>query len=209
MFLTQLTLNLSSRSVMNDINDSYKLHQQVMKGFPKPLPEGERVLFRLEITQNPVNAVMLVQSHFQPNWRVLTEMGYLEKPVEIKSFLPKFQNDQVFQFRLAANPTKRLGSKNEKAGGRIGLFKETDQIAWINRKAVMHGFQIIKVQAAKIIQTDGWKVEDKKTHRIRQFGVIFDGYLRVIDSNLFQTALENGIGSGKGMGFGLLSLMRA
>jgi CRISPR system Cascade subunit CasE len=39
--------------------------------------------------------------------------------------------------------------------------------------------------------------------------VQFDGILRVSDPDKLHAAIENGIGSGKGFGFGLLSLAPA
>jgi len=42
---------------------------------------------------------------------------------------------------------------------------------------------------------------------IRIFSVLYDGILTVTEPNNFRDALQNGIGHGKAMGLGLLSLV--
>ena len=207
MFLTQLILNPGSRSVLEDINDSYKLHQRVMRGFPTPLPKGERVLYRLDYQNNPIRLVMLVQSHSPSNWVDLERTGYLMQPAHSKSFAPSFYNGQLLRFRLVANPTKRIHDrKDQENGRRVGLLGEEDQLKWLVRKGEANGFSVLLAQANKIGQMAGWKSEKEERHNIRQQGVRFDGRLQVTEAEVFIKALENGIGAGKGFGFGLLSL---
>lgn len=211
MILTQLILNPNSRSVLSDIHDSYKLHQRVMSGFPTPLPEGERVLYRLDYQNNPVQLIVLVQSQSPSTWDDLERIGYLVQPAASKTFFPSFLTGQLLQFRLVANPTKRLGKRSEKSGHRVGLMRENDQKEWLKNKGLANGFQIVKVTVSKHDHPDGRKYDPKpgKWIRIRQHGVRFDGILTVTDKERFLNALSNGIGSGKAMGFGLLSLARA
>jgi hypothetical protein len=48
----------------------------------------------------------------------------------------------------------------------------------------------------------------RKQHDLNLIAVRFDGQLQVTDPVTFSDTLERGIGSGKGLGFGLLSLAR-
>jgi len=208
MYLSQLFLDPRSRNVIKDLNDPYQLHRTVMSGYPQVLPAGERVLFRLEISNHPPRIELLVESHTLPDWEHLAATGYILAPAAIKTFLPEFQANQVFNFRLVANPTKRLHGNEEEVGPRVGLFREEDQFAWLARKGGEHGFQVLEARAAHFYQPDGWKEEKGKTHRIRQFAVRFDGRLRVTEPEAFASAVAGGIGSGKSLGFGLLSLAR-
>lgn len=210
MLLTQLILNPGSRSVLSDINDSYKLHQRVMMGFPTPVPKGERVLYRLDYQNNPLRISMLVQSHFPSNWDGLERSGYLLQPASSKSFFPTFSIGQFLRFRLAANPTKRLGKLSDHCGKRVGLMRENDQTEWLKKKGLENGFQIVDVAVTKLDQPNGKKYDQnlEKWIRICCQGIRFDGILRVTDSRLFGLAVSNGIGSAKGFGFGLLSLAR-
>ncbi len=48
----------------------------------------------------------------------------------------------------------------------------------------------------------------KEQDKMRPFAVRFEGVLKIINKELFTKTIENGIGSAKGFGFGLLSLAR-
>ena len=209
MYLSQLWLNDRAQRVIHDLNDPYQMHRTVMSGFPPKLPAGERVLFRLEIENRPPKAMLLVQSHTPPDWNRLAGEGYLLRPAAVKTFAPVFSAGEVFNFRLFANPTKRLHGDGEKDGPRVGLFREEDQLTWLERKAGENGFKTLAVQTTHIIQPDAWKEDKQGKHRIRQQAVCFDGQLQVTNPDAFSQAFAMGIGSGKGMGFGLLSLARA
>ena len=206
MYLSQLILDPRARVVLEDLADPYQLHRTVMSGFSQELPTNERVLYRLDMQRSEPQLSILVQSHTLPNWDVLSQRGYLLRPAAIKALTLQPTAGQVFWFRLAANPTKRLRAEGKNDGARIGLVREEDQLTWLNRKGEQHGFQVLATQTTKIVQADGWKFEKGQNHRIRQHAVRFDGRLQVTDVETFTRALENGIGSGKGFGFGLLSL---
>ena len=206
MYLSQLILDPRARVVLEDLADPYQLHRTVMSGFSRELPASERVLYRLDMQRSEPHLSILVQSHTLPNWDVLSQRGYLLRPAAIKTLALQPTAGQVFWFRLAANPTKRLRAEGKNDGARIGLVREEDQLTWLNRKGEQHGFQVLATQTTKIVQADGWKFEKGQNHRIRQHAVRFDGRLQVTEAEAFTRALENGIGSGKGLGFGLLSL---
>lgn len=209
MYLSQLVFDPWAYPVADALSDPYQMHQKVMSGFPRPLPPGERVLFRLELKRTPPQAVVLVQSRTAPDWSRLAQEGDLLRPAEVKTFDPRFASGQVFLFRLVANPTKRLRGDGQKDGPRVGLFREEDQLAWFARKAALNGFRPLSVQTEKVVQPDGWKNENGKTYCIRHLAVRFSGQLEVTDPRAFARAFAEGIGSGKGLGFGLLSLVRA
>lgn len=206
MYLSQLILDPRARVVLENLADPYQLHRTVMSGFSQELPTNERVLYRLDMQRSEPQLSILVQSHTLPNWDILSQRGYLLRPAVIKTLTFQPTAGQVFWFRLAANPTKRLRAEGKNDGARIGLVREEDQLTWLNRKGEQHGFQVLATQTTKIVQADGWKFEKGQNHRIRQHAVRFDGRLQVTDVETFTRALENGIGSGKGFGFGLLSL---
>ncbi|MFQ5614487.1 MAG: type I-E CRISPR-associated protein Cas6/Cse3/CasE, partial [Anaerolineae bacterium] len=110
-----------------------------------------------------------------------------------------------------ANPTKRLfrddPERKLKKGQRLGLFKEEEQQAWLQRKGQQGGGFI--VLGATIISEGFSRGRTKEKHKFKHFAVRFDGLLQVTDPDRFLKTVRRGIGSGKGLGFGLLSLARA
>jgi CRISPR system Cascade subunit CasE len=104
----------------------------------------------------------------------------------------------TFRFRIRANPCVT------RAGKRIGLLKLQDQEAWLLHKGEAHGYQIRAVQVAQEQMLRG---KQHGGNPIRIFSVLFDGYLAVNDPDQFRTALVSGIGHGKALGLGLLSVV--
>ena len=219
MYLSRLILNPRSRRVQRELAEPYEMHRSLMQAFRSDLKAGEeRVLFRVD--EHPrLGLELLVQSWDKPDWLWLSgdgAPGYLlpisEPNPDVKSFEPHPVAGQVLSFRLCANPTKRMGrGATEGAGRRVGLYSEEEQLAWLKRKGDQHGFRLIQAQVSrngKIENTDAIHRDDG-AHDLKLLSVQFDGVLQVAAPDLFRKAVETGIGSGKGFGFGLLSLARA
>ncbi len=176
-----------------------------MRAFPEQLPQDERVLFRLETERASGVLTLLVQSITRPDWSWLDpEDGYLldlgrELNPWIKSFDSDFQAGQPLAFRLRANPTVKRDGK------RHGLFREEDQVAWLERKAAAGGFELAAVRSQQVDELQGYTAQ---RHHLKMLAVQFDGLLRVTDPEAFIDTLQRGIGPGKGLGFGLLSVAR-
>ena len=223
MYLSRLTLNPRNAQVRSELARPYEMHRTLLHAFPQGVVHKERdddsgagVLFRVDEQPRTNNIAVLVQSQVAPNWVDLNDMRdargyeYLLRPPETKSFDPlsRLTAGQMLSFRLRANPTKRNGkSASEKQGKRVGLVKEEEQLKWLQRKADAGGFRIIRA----IVSRDE-HIEDKneKTQRHLEFvSVQFDGVLQVVDANALGKSIECGIGSGKGFGFGLLSIAPA
>jgi CRISPR system Cascade subunit CasE len=163
--------------------------------------------------------ILLVQSQNQPDWSALTQKDILlpsdpftdlDNPA-VKTINLQLQTGQHLRFRLRANPTKRLfkddPARKLKKGQRVGLFKEEDQINWLRLKGQNGGgFTLL---GANIINEGFSTGRTKDTHRFKHLAVRFDGLLQITDPKLFSDTLNNGIGRGKGLGFGLLSIAPA
>ena len=205
MYLSKLILNPASRRVRTEIGRPYELHRTLMRAFP-PAEEGPgRVLFRLDISKESNTLTLLVQSEKEPDWRSLENAGnFLLEKAQSKPFSPVFRSGQPCRFRLRANPTVK------RQGKRFGIVKEDEQLAWLHRKGVAGGFEPVSV-----VVSPERKMQDKMTDRARTphdltlVAVRFDGLLKVRDPEVFHTTLAQGIGSGKGFGFGLLSIAPA
>ena len=209
MYLSRLILNPRSRLVQRDLAEPYQMHRSIMRAFPDGLHEDEeRTLWRID-DHPQLGPMLLVQSWCMPDWTDLAE-GYL-RPVNqpnpaIKPFSLALSNGQTLRFRLRANPTAKRRAEISAARKRMALYKDQDQLDWLKRKATTAGFEILSVNLANEGKDAGKKSEDVQTHRLTLLAVRFDGVLRVIDPAALGEAVQSGIGSGKGLGFGLLSL---
>lgn len=215
MYLSRLILNPRSRQVQREIGDPYQLHRTIMAAFPETLPDGERILHRLEQNPQSLQIVLLVQSQTPPDWSALATKDYclpldpfhaLENPA-VKEVSLTFHAGQQLRFRLRANPVKRLFRNRPeyklKKGQRIGLFREEDQRKWLQQKGGDSGFTVETVAMRSEGFSGGWTKDQQK---LKHYAVCFDGILQVTDTAAFLTAIQAGIGSGKAFGFGLLSV---
>ncbi len=220
MYLSRLILDPRSRRVQSELARPYELHRSIMRAFPDDLPPlAERVLFRLE-EDSVGRLALLVQSREMPDWTWLDGVpGYLlamgSPNPAVKQVSLTLQTGQILAFRLLANPTvKKKLPDPEKPDGvrpvRHGLYKEEKQRDWLVRKAQQAGFRVLSATAAK--QPEAKSVihrhaaGEESTHELTLFAVRFDGLLEVTDPAALVRAVDAGIGSGKGLGFGLLSL---
>jgi CRISPR system Cascade subunit CasE len=215
-YLTRIILNPRSRQVHNELADPYEMHRTVTKAFAGNLQDDERVLFRVDVPRTGV-PTLLVQSRYEPNWAELTEArknylldeSYLPFGVEnlaLKEidFSQKLRAGQRLAFRLRANPIKRIKESRK----RVGLYKEEEQLDWLKRKlSHENAAQLLSARVSKESDQHGklFKEKDKKK-RMKFHAILFEGILEITNQAEFQKMLEGGIGPGKGLGFGLLSL---
>lgn len=213
MYLSRLTLNPQTRRVQKELANPYELHRTLMKAFPETLPVGERVLFRVEINARTGVPTVLLQSHTQPGWGWLDDPGaraYLMAPPETKEFDLTLKLGQVLAFRLRANPTVKQrieGSEGAFKPVRRSIYREEELRAWLERKGTQSGFCLINLTVTQEGNLLAWQPQSEQGRRkITLAAVSFDGLLQVTDPQKVWEAVQQGIGSGKGMGFGLLSL---
>jgi CRISPR system Cascade subunit CasE len=213
VYLSRLILNPRSQRVQRELAEPYELHRSLMRAFACVLgKEAERVLFRVEEEGRGEPPTLLVQSWTMPDWSWLAEngaRGYLlsvgiPNPA-VKSFDLALAPGQVLAFRLRANPTarRRLPDGSRK---RIGLYDEEEQRDWMARKARHGGFQLLSLYVRDEVDVTGQLRRDGETHPLKLFAVRFEGLLQVVDPRAVRDVVRAGIGSGKGFGFGLLSL---
>jgi len=212
MYLSRLTINTRSPVALRALSDPYAMHQLVWSAFPDREQGGTgRVLFRLEPLADGRPPVVLVQSQREPAWEPLEQAGCLTS--ECKPSSPMVSRGQRLRFRLRANPTARRvfsppvpEGMPKPSGTRIGVYGEEAQRAWLDRKAGQSGFKVLDCRVAD----RGFQESHRRdgSAPLRHLCVDFEGILEVADPERFLSAVENGIGSGKAFGFGLLSLAR-
>jgi CRISPR system Cascade subunit CasE len=208
MFLSLLEIDPESHVARTWLGNPYRVHQRLLMAFPDSQPG--RVLFRIEDEWSPPR--IIVQTEIEADW----EAAFRDSPVLASRSQQKpldlaVSRGDVLRFRLRANPTKRLSAGCPGArvdGARVGLFKEADQRAWLERKAAAAGFEALAFDVRPLSTIVSHKNPTKDSARQSHLAVQFDGRLRVIDAKALTEALRAGIGPAKGYGFGLLSLAR-
>ncbi|MCS7255212.1 MAG: type I-E CRISPR-associated protein Cas6/Cse3/CasE [Thermomicrobium sp.] len=234
MYLARLLLNPRSQVVQRDLADCYRLHRRILSVFPD-LGFGSAARRELGVLYRPDGYVLLIQSRLPAEWQRLPREYLLDtggdppNPAvkDVAAAYDSIVEDRELRFKLRANPTRKIDSWRDRPGfrpngRRVDLRREEDQIAWLVRKGQQHGFRLLSVRVrpesvsvqSEPLQADvrpagkviGWRVTGETKHPLTFAAVVFEGVLRVEDRSRFRQALENGIGSGKAFGFGLLSI---
>lgn len=221
MFLHKIHLDPRCREARRDLADPYQLHSTLCRAFSAPdkkCPEGE-FLWRLEPeTDSSGYPRILVQSRSLPDWSGIGVQGWLaqaDPTINLKDRLKlnSLKTGQRFRFRLRANPCVKRDGK------RLGLLKLAEQEKWVARKGEQHGFALPQLTGFDLSESPqervGVRVSQERMlqgkqhdgNAVQVFSVLYDGLLSVTDPNNFRSALHSGIGHGKVMGLGLLSVV--
>jgi len=220
MFLHKIYLDPRCREARRDLSDPYQLHSTLCRAFCEPdmkCPEGE-ILWRLEPETDPTGCPrILLQSRSIPDWTKIGVQRWLAKAdpaIDLKDRLKldSLKVGQRFRFRLRANPCVTRNGK------RLGLLRLEEQEKWIERKGGQHGFSLLQPASfdqsaspqeridVRISQEQMLRGKQHAGNGIRIYSVLYDGILTVIEADKFRAALQTGIGHGKVMGLGLLSV---
>lgn len=220
MFLHRIHLDPRAREARRDLSDPYQLHATLCRAFCLPdrkCPEGE-ILWRLEPETHPDGCSrILVQSRTIPDWTGIGVKGWLAKadpPIDLNNRLKldSLKSGQRFRFRLRANPCVT------REGKRIGLLRLEEQEQWIARKGHLHGFSLPQLPSCDLSEARRERVDVRVSQEqmlrgtqhagngIRIFSVLYDGIFLVNEPAKFRDALQTGIGHGKVLGLGLLSV---
>lgn len=213
MHLSRLTLDPKNRQVQSDLRNPYDLHRTLMFGWAdqgEDLPNGERVLWRLDSEQPPT---LLVQSVTAPDWGRLMSRhpGYLDTfrvtvldPARLNSLT---RPEGRYRFRLRANPT--VTKREDKAGEaraqkpkRYGLYSADAQAQWLVNVAARSGFV---AERFEIVSSERFRARKGKAV-VTLASATFEGELRVTDAGQVRALLQHGVGHGRAFGMGLLSL---
>lgn len=190
----------------------YDLHRQIWRLFPGEESEtrsnGEEsrqgFLFRVEDNPTGRPARLLVQSRHAPE----AASGLVL--IGAREFQPQPVAGQRLAFLLTANPIKTItdtqreakpGKRSEKC--RVPLIKEQQQRAWITRKLDVAA----EIETVSVLPHA--PVYFRKGNRGGKLATVtFEGVLNVLDCEALIGLLENGVGSAKGFGCGLLLVRR-
>jgi CRISPR system Cascade subunit CasE len=214
VYLSRLILDPRSRRIQRELEEPYEMHRSIMRAFADCLQAGaDRILWSVD-QRSATGPVLIVQSRSKPDWTWTADNGggrYLESErgepaVETTRLQHRLAEGQVHGFCLRANPTIKRRFAVSGDHKRIGIEAEDDQLAWLRRKADEGGFRILEVRVTREDPVKGVIRRKGARHALHLIAVRFEGLLSVTDPALLRKTLVRGLGSGKGMGFGLLSL---
>lgn len=201
MVLSRLELNLEDPSARRDLANPYEMHSTLMRVVEE---SASRPLWRIEQQLDvSMTASILIQSEGVPDSEALRAYApkYFRKfDSKQNVLLENLANGQVLNFRLRANPTVT------REGKRHGLDDVDEQLAWIERQVTRAGGELLGAETSNPAKLK--MVRRSQSSPIVILGVTFDGQLRVLDDLLLKVAVRTGIGPGKALGFGLLTLSR-
>lgn len=221
MFLSRIHLNPRIKEVRRDLADPYQLHATLCRAFSGPEEKcaANVFLWRLEPeTSREGYPRALTQSRSIPDWRRIGVKDWLadsDPPIDLvnRLKLDSLTVGRRFRFRLRANPCVTRDGK------RLGLLRTEEQEAWLQRKGVQHGFSLPGLPSLyPADQAEEKRVDVQISHEqmlrgkqhsgnpVRIFSVQYDGILSITDTDKFRQTLQTGIGHGKVMGLGLLSI---
>lgn len=220
MFLHRIHLDPRCREARRDLSDPYQLHSTLCRAFcerDRKCPEGQ-FLWRLEPETDSAGCPrILVQSRTIPKWTDIGVQGWLanaDPAIDLKERLKvdSLKVGKRFRFRLRANPCV------SRDGKRFGLMRTEEQEVWLARKAQSHGFSLPQLMTFELNETTPSRLDVRISHPqmlrgnqhtgngIRIFSVLYEGVLTVTETGQFRNVLATGIGHGKVMGLGLLSV---
>lgn len=205
MFLSRVSLNLYNRNTMRALNSPSIFHGAIENSF---LGERKRNLWRIDKIRNEY--YILILSETKPEFSMFCSQ-FEPYSVEIKSYdklLERIKLGDKWHFRITANPTKSVISKEKGQRGKLLAHTTTDyQKKWLMAKSVKNGFALSN-DSFDITQSSWKHFYKKESRRVSILSVTYEGILTISNEELFKNALINGIGRGKAYGMGLLTIMR-
>jgi CRISPR system Cascade subunit CasE len=221
MYLSRIHLNQQCKQARKDMSDPYQLHATLCRAFSPPeqkCPSGV-FLWRHEIEDRITGlSHILVQSLAIPDWTRIGVQGWLsnaDPTIDLRKNLKldSLKKGQRFRFRLRANPCVT------RSGKRLGLLRLDEQELWIERIGSRHGFSLPKLASFDFSDSSPTRIDvhisqermlrgkRRSGDTISIFSVLYDGILVVTSPDDFQKSLKAGIGHGKSVGLGLLSVV--
>lgn len=199
--MSQAILNLADTAARRDIANPYEMHSTLMRLVDAG---SSRPLWRLERSRNHERSpVVLIQTEDVPAAEALRGASgdyLIHFSSRENRLLESMRAGDHLYFRLRANPTVT------REGRRHGLERMEDQIAWLDRQIEGAGGRLVGAQTSNAGKVRFARRGSER--RIVLMGVTFDGVLEVTDAVALRNAVKKGIGPGKALGFGLLTLAR-
>ena len=208
MYLSRILLDVSKKNTLQALSNPNRFHGSVERCFSG---ERKRNLWRIDnlngrlyllILSEDVPDLKMIEKQFSPAY----EHG------ETKSYdklLERIKKGSSWQFRIVANPTKSLSSRDGSRGKVIAISDREHQKEWLMKKGEKNGFHLEK-GTFDVVQ-GMWHIFSKRKNntsmKVSLKSVAFEGKLEITDEEKFKYALVKGIGKEKAYGNGLMTII--
>lgn len=176
-----------------------------------PRTARDGFLFRIDPVRE--GAQIIVQSATVPNWSYAFAnfRGVLAAEPQVREFAPLFARGQRLQFRLEANPMRKIDTKSTPDGtrrhGRRVPVPAAACVDWLRRFEGAAGFSV-DPQAVRLESgVARARKSSDSSDGVSYFTARFEGVLTVVGPEAFSQKLFAGFGSAKAYGFGLMSVV--
>lgn len=218
LFLYKLLLNLEDRAVRRDLSNAYDMHRTLTRAFvADDQGKPEPFLWRLEASAADEVPFVLVQSAKEARWGGLPQ-GYLLSQQE-RIWTPEtvLTPGRRVAFRVRANPTVnrvpqaevgKVGEGQNARGHRkrLGIWREIEQLEWMQRQALRLGLDSVEASVSKAERLRCRKRGANSSFTMTLASAQFDGTAVIADPSALVAGLRSGIGHGRMLGHGLVSL---
>lgn len=192
MYISKVLIDAKIPAVRHDLNSPDLFYNTV-----KSLTGDSRPVFRIEnipLNQTDFIQPVVVVSESKPDLKKSRKpAGYFAGIESIEYNIP-VREGMVYKFLMKANPSVRIFFRDYDI--------ETDEAwrKWLESECTANGFELIDCKCTD----DGYITSREKGRRM--CSVLFEGSLKIYDVKKFQAALHKGIGRGRELGLGLLSI---
>lgn len=213
MYLSRIRLDTHKWDTMRALTSPNLFHGAIESAFP-----GERVRNLWRVDQLRGEWYLLLLSPQAPDLsHMVAQFGVEEdgpgwETKVYDSLLERIEVGTTWQFRLTANPTRSLKSKEHpQERGTVSAHTTPEhQTNWLLGRCAAHGFSVEESQ----VQVTGseWRRFYKGAARrypVSLLYVTFEGMLTVTDAEKFRETLQCGMGRGKAFGLGLMTVVQA
>lgn len=203
MYLSRIELDTNNRKTMKALACPQLFHGAVASLFSR----GERYLWRVDRVGDKL--YLLISCHEKPEISsVAGQFGAAPgETLKYDYFLGNIQNDDIWHFRLRANPVINVKQEDGTRGKILAHVTVEQQKNWLLKRSEKNGFSLNEDQFTVV--NSEWLSFSKGNDNGRQVtihAVTFEGFLTVKDADAFRIALTEGIGRGRAYGLGMITV---
>lgn len=195
-YLSQIIID-DVTAIKSKLITPYQWHKTIWLFFSEK--EKRDFLFNIDASKTPIQGLILSRTLPQ---------GHPYIKINTKPLYRSYFSASHYQFELSCNPTQKKrvmleDGTRKKNGSRLGIVNAEQAEEWLRNKGKLGGFLIDHLEETSFDLI----TFEKEPHRLTLASVCFKGTLKITDQEQFVETLFNGVGSAKGLGFGLFKII--